>query len=309
MAEEPLREFDFIRWIREQAPADDLVEVGIGDDAAVVANRETASLVTTDMLVDGVHFDLAEHAIEDVGWKCLACGVSDVAAMGGRPSVAVMAAAAPATLGVERARGLVRGALACAAEFDVRLVGGDLTGTRGPLVVSVAMLGDTAGLPPVTRGGAQAGDAILVTGQLGGSRLGRHLRFRPRHPEGLILNQQFRPHAMIDVSDGLAIDLHHILDESGVGAILVAGQIPASDDARRAAQSSGRSPMDHALGDGEDYELLFTLGEADAARLLDEQPCDVSVTRIGTIVESGAVLLMPDGSTRLLEPVGWEHFR
>ena len=308
MADDKLREFDLIRWIRGEAPADGLVRVGIGDDAAVVANRADATLVTTDMLVGGTHFDLGTASLRDVGWKAIACSVSDIAAMGGRCSAAVMSAALPHGFQPRQAEELVRGALACAAEFDARLVGGDLTGTSGPLAICVTMLGDTAGLPPVLRSGARPGDAVLVTGELGGSRLGRHLRFRPRQAEGLILNQRWHPHAMIDISDGLAIDLHHILDESGVGAVLWAEEIPVSADARRAAAASGRSPLDHALGDGEDYELLFTIDEDTGARLMNEQPFDVPVTWIGDITDSGARLAMPDGTEVPLERKGWEHF-
>jgi len=148
-----------------------------------------------------------------------------------------------------------------------------------------------------------------VTGRLGGSLLGKHLHVRPRHPAGLELNRRFHPHAMIDISDGLAIDLHHILEESGVGAIVWAESIPVSDDARRMAETSGRTALAHALTDGEDFELLFALAGADAERLLAEQPFEVPVTRIGTIAGSGATLVMPGGEERILEPGGWEHFQ
>jgi thiamine-monophosphate kinase len=307
MAEERLKEFDLIRWIREQACADSRVLVGIGDDAAVVAAGESPTLLTTDLLVDGVHFDLAEASPRQVGWKAVACSVSDIAAMGGRPSVAVVAAALPRGFAAEQAHELVRGALACAAEFGLCLVGGDVTATPGPLAIDVTMLGGTAGLPPVLRSGARPGDALLVTGALGGSRLGRHLGFRPRQAEGLALNRDYHARAMIDISDGLAADLHHILDESGVGVDLLAERVPIADDARRAAERSGRSPLDHALDDGEDFELLFTLAQEDAARLLARQPFDVPVTRIGTITPAGAVLVLADGSRQPLEPRGWEH--
>ncbi|MFW6108804.1 MAG: thiamine-phosphate kinase [bacterium] len=308
MAEQALGEFDFIRWLRGRVPADPLVRVGVGDDAAAVANRSDATLVTTDMLVGGTHFDTAEATPRQVGWKALACSVSDIAAMGGEGTAAVVSAALPDGFGRAQARDLVEGMLACCEAFGLRLVGGDLTGTRGPLTLSVTVLGDTGDRPPILRGGARPGDAVMVTGALGGSLLGRHLRFRPRQAEGLILSRRYRPHAMIDVSDGLAIDLHHILEESGVGAALRAETIPIADDARRAAAQSGRTPLDHALGDGEDYELLFTMDLATAERLVDAQPFDVPVRRIGTIVASGATLILGDGSERELRPSGWEHF-
>ncbi|MFP4056318.1 MAG: thiamine-phosphate kinase [Candidatus Brocadiia bacterium] len=303
----PLREFDLIRWIRQQAPADERVVVGIGDDAAAVAVPGPAALLTTDLLVEGVHFDLAEASLGDVGWKSLACSVSDIAAMGGRASAAVVAVAVPRGFTAARGRALAAGLLACAREFGVCLVGGDLAVTPGPLVVSVAMMGETEGRPAVRRSGARPGDVVLVTGRLGGSRLGRHLRFRPRQAEALALCESYRPSAMIDISDGLAADLHHILEESGVGARLLAAEVPLSDDAHRAAQASGRSPLDHALGDGEDYELLFTLPPDQAARLLERPPFDVPVTQVGTVVASGAILALPDGSERPLERCGWEH--
>lgn len=307
MGEPHVRESDLLRWIRGEAPADDSVLVGIGDDAALVRNRDAATLVTTDMLIEGVHFTLASASPREIGWKAMARNVSDIAAMGGRSTAAVVAAALPRGFPRTDAEGLVRGLLDCAGEFNVRLVGGDLAASPGPLMLTVTLLGDLGGRRPVLRSGARAGDAILVTGALGGSLLGKHLRFRPRQAEGLLLNERYTPHAMIDISDGLARDLHHVLEESGVGATLWADRIPISDDARRAAAASGRSPLDHALGDGEDYELLFTLDEATASRLLADQPFDAPVTRIGAVTRGGATLVLPDGTERPLEPKGWEH--
>ncbi len=302
-----VREGDLIRWIRAETPANDLVLVGIGDDAALVRNLSNSTLVTTDMLIGGVHFDPASTEPNEVGWKGMARNISDIAAMGGRATVAVAAAALPHGFAARDAHTLVLGLLDCAEKFGVRLVGGDVAATAGPLVLTVTLLGDTCGRQPVLRSGARPGDAILVTGALGGSLLGKHLRFRPRQAEGLLLAEHYTPHAMIDISDGLARDLCHILEESGVGARLVAEHIPIADDACRAAAASGRSPLDHALGDGEDYELLFTLDEAAASRLLADQPFEVPVTRIGTITERGAAIILPDGAERPLEPKGWEH--
>ncbi len=307
MSKARLRELDLIRWIRAETPANDTVLVGIGDDTALVRNRSESTLVTTDLLVGGVHFDPASALPREVGWKALARNVSDIAAMGGRSTAAVVAAALPRGFAQEDAQGIVRGLLDCAEAFGVHLVGGDVAVTPGPLVLAVTLLGDLGGRPPILRSGARPGDALLVTGALGGSLLGHHLRFRPRQPEGVLLAERYPPHAMIDISDGLARDLHHLLEESGVGARVWAEKIPISDDARRAALASGRPPLDHALGDGEDYELLFTLDEPTAARLLAEQPLEVAVTQIGAITASGATIVLPDGTERPLEPKGWEH--
>jgi len=307
MPDARVRESDLLRWIRGQAAADDSVLVGIGDDTALVRNSDAATLVTTDMLIEGVHFTLATAAPRDIGWKAMARNVSDIAAMGGRSTAAVAAAALPRGFARAHAEALVKGMLDCADAFDFRLVGGDLAVTAGPLMLAVTLLGDLGGRPPILRSGAQPGDAILVTGTLGGSLLGKHLRFTPRQAEGLVLAQRYMPHAMIDISDGLARDLHHLLEESGVGATLWAARIPISDDARRAAAASGRDPLDHALGDGEDYELLFTADEAKAARLLADQPLGVPVAHIGAITRGGATLVRPDGAEQPLEPRGWEH--
>ncbi len=304
--EEALREFDLIHWIRQRAARDERVIVGIGDDTAVLRSPDGPLLFSTDMLLDGVHFALAEATPRQVGWKALACSVSDIAAMGGRSTVAVVAAALPPGFTEADAHELVLGMLDCAEEFGLRLVGGDVTATRGPLAVSVAILGEPVD-EPVLRSGAQVGDAILVTGELGGSRLGKHLTFRPRQDEAVTLVSQFDLHAMIDISDGLARDLHHILEESGVGARVFADAIPVSDDARRAAETTGRTALDHALGDGEDYELLFTLAPPEAERLVASPPFHTRFSRIGQITASGALLEFQDGSTVALEPKGWEH--
>ena len=201
-----MREFDLIRWIRQRAARDERVVVGIGDDAAVVRSPDAPLLFSTDILLDGVHFDLAEATPRQVGWMALACSVSDIAAMGGRSTVAVVAAALPPGFTEADAHELVLGMLDCAEEFGLRLVGGDVTATRGPLAVSVAILGEPVD-EPVLRSGAQVGDAILVTGELGGSRLGKHLTFRPRQDEAVALAKACNLHAMIDISDGLARDL------------------------------------------------------------------------------------------------------
>jgi thiamine-monophosphate kinase len=302
-----IREFELIEWIRKHAAADARVLTGPGDDTAVLSPVRGPLLLTTDMLVDGVHFDLTRAEPRDVGWKALACSISDVAAMGGRSTAAVASTALPQGIDEAVAKGLVLGVLDCAETYGICLVGGDVTGTAGPLVVSVALVGELVAERAVLRSGARAGDALLVTGSLGGSLQGRHLRVQPRAEEGIALARDHHVTAMIDISDGLGRDLHHILDESGVGARVEAAAIPVSGDALRAAETSGRTGIDHALVDGEDFELLFTLAERDADRLLSDQPFAVPVTRIGTITDAGAVLVLDDGTERTLAPLGWEH--
>jgi thiamine-monophosphate kinase len=201
--------------------------------------------------------------------------------------------------------------LPLAGRFGVELVGGDTNAWDGPLVISVTVLGEATGQGPVRRAGARAGDVILVTGPLGGSLLGRHLRPEPRIAEALALHAAAPIRAMIDLSDGLASDLGHILDESGrLGAVLEAGAIPVHPDARAASHADGRSPLDHALNDGEDFELCLVV-DPEAAELLTTVPATAAlVTRIGTVLDRQGLWLRSDaGGTSPLERRGFDHFR
>jgi len=302
-------EFDFIRWIREQVKSAPYVVVGPGDDCAVLEPAGDGPLVvTTDMLVDGVHFESGRHSPGQMGRKAMACSLSDIAAMGCRPTAAVVSAAFPRRTGIEAARQMFLGMKELADSFETTIVGGDTTGTRGPLCISVTMFGTAEDSPPVLRSGASPGDAVLLTGRVGGSILGRHLTFEPRVKEGLWLNSRFRPRAMIDVSDGLVADLGHILEESHVGARLQADDIPLSRAARDHAGTSGRAALWHALNDGEDYELLFTVAADQADRLRATWPFPTPLTQIGSITkETGIRLLRPDGAEESVKPEGWEH--
>jgi len=163
------------------------------------------------------------------------------------------------------------------------------------------------GAEPVLRRGARVGDAVLVTGELGGSLLGRHLEFTPRLPEGEWLGGRGCVHAMVDVSDGLATDLGHIIRESGCGAVVAAEQVPVSPAARRLAKRTGRSALEHALVDGEDYELCLTVAQEDVADLVDGWPFATPVTVVGRIVERGYWLERADGRRERLELAGYEH--
>ena len=320
----PRSEFEIVAAIRRAAGGSDAVGVrlGIGDDAAVLAPPVGHDLVfTTDLLVEGRHFVLVAGAdaghtpatAADVGWKALAVSVSDVAAMGARALWAVVSVGLPEGRSGAFADELTGGLMQCARRHGVALVGGDTTGTPGPLIVNVALVGCVPAGEAVSRSGARAGDAICVTGALGGSRAGRHLRPEPRQDEALSLVQRGAVHAMIDLSDGLSSDLGHVLDASGVGAALWADRIPLHDDARIAAGSSARTALEHALHDGEDFELLFTVAADRAAALERDGLVGTPVTCIGRIVEGDRYVLLPaQSSTEAGVPVsrrGHDHFR
>jgi thiamine-monophosphate kinase len=299
-------EWDYIRWLRARTPADPRVLIGPGDDTAALRLPGTAPcLVTTDMLLEGSCFVLSEAGPRRVGRKAMAVNLSDIAAMAGRPLAALASVGLPRLGGRDIAEQLYLGLREMADAFDTPLVGGDTNTWDGPLVISVTILGEATPRGPVRRAGARPGDWILVTGPLGGSIRGKHLDFTPRVREALMLHESAELHAMIDISDGLARDLHHICAESGCGALVVAEDIPISADARLLAD--GKPPLEHALADGEDFELLFTVSPADGQRLLATQPVPgLTLVRIGTCLEQG-VWLEEAGQRCPLSPAGYEH--
>jgi len=303
-------EFSFIQWIRKRQKRGKHTVLGIGDDCAVIdVSPDKLCLITTDMLVEGTHFDLKKCALRDVGRKAIACSISDVAAMGCRATVAVISICFPNHTSEKYAKELYKGIWSLTDKYNIEVVGGDTISGYGPLCINVTMLGKDEGLTPIRRSGAKAGDVLLVTGELGGSILGKHLCFEPRQKEGLILNNNFTVHAMIDISDGLTADLNHILEESRTGAILYEDQIPISQAAIKLSKKTGYTPLHHALSDGEDYELLLALSKKQsqkvfASGLLGE------IRRIGEIVtEQGIKMKYTDGKVRHIRPCGYEHLK
>jgi thiamine-monophosphate kinase len=232
--------------------------------------------------------------------------------MAGIPRAAVVAVALPRRTAVEVAQGLHAGMHILTQRFGVDLVGGDTNAWDGPLVISLTLLGEATARGAVRRAGAKPGDAILVTGPLGGSLFaGRHLRPEPRIYEALALHKAAAIHAMIDLSDGLSSDLGHLLAESGqVGAVLDAAAIPIHPDASELSLRDGVSALDHALNDGEDFELCLAVSPADAALLMAAPPAPAELYRIGVVTDTrGLQLRTLDGRSKPIEPGGFDHFR
>ena len=299
-------EFAYIDWVRRRTPADPRVVVGPGDDAAVLNWGSGPRLIATaDMLLEGSCFRLEEAGPRRVGRKAMAVNLSDIAAMAGRPVAALVSAALPREGGRALAEELYHGMREVADAFGTAIGGGDTNSWDGGLVLSVTLLGEATGRGPVTRSGARPGDWLLVTGPLGGSILGKHLDFTPRVNEALALHAQADLHAMIDVSDGLAADVGKICAESKCGAVLNAETIPIAEAAERVGD--GRAPLEHALADGEDFELVFAVAATDAQRLLGVQPISgITLYRIGECVAQG-LWLQQAGARRPLEPKGYVH--
>jgi thiamine-monophosphate kinase len=299
-------EFDYIRWVRQRTPAHPRVVVGPGDDCAVLAPSSAPLLVKTDMLMEGAHFSLGEVEPRRIGRKAMGVNLSDIAAMGGRPVAAVVSVALPRHGAGRLAEELYAGLRDQADAFETAIVGGDTNTWDGGLVVSVALLGEAGPQGPILRSGARPGDWLMVTGPLGGSLRGKHLDFTPRIHEALALQQHCRLHAMLDISDGLAADVNHICEESGCGAVLVAERIPISAAARPPAD--GKTPLQHALADGEDFELAFAVAPDDGRRLLDQQPiAGITLAWIGACTAATGLFLEEGGERRALPPSGYAH--
>ena len=300
-----MAEFDFIRNVRARTPAAPGVLVGPGDDCAVLAWPGGPLLITTDMLTEGVDFLLAECGPQAVGRKAMAVNLSDIAAMAGRPTAAVVGLVLPRTNGEDIAVGVYDGLREVADAFGIPIVGGDTNSWDGGLVVSVTIIGEATGRGAVLRSGAKPGDWLFVTGPLGGSLLGRHLAPTPRIQVALALHASVDLHAMIDISDGLTADLMHILEESGCGAVLQASTIPIHADAIARSKQTGMTPLDHALGDGEDFELAFAVSPTDGARLVRESPV-AGLHHIGEFIDAG-LWLVDGGVRKAVMPSGWVH--
>ena len=325
------RLIEIIRRVCARGPG---VRVGIGDDCAVLEPDPGGLLLaTTDLLIEDIHFRRRWAEPADLGWKSLAVNLSDIAAMGGRPRWALVALACPAETSLEEAEAFFEGALALASEHAVAVVGGDTSASPRGWIVNVTLLGETT-RAPVLRSTARPGDVIAVTGSLGRSAAGlallergaapagvpadtladlaaAHLRPRPRVGEGRWLAAAGGVTAMIDLSDGLATDLGHIVEESGVGTRVELQRLPVAASACAVAAALGRDALAWATSGGEDYELLLTCAPDAYTRLATglETATGTPLTAIGEIMTADAGLRWTDASGREI-PVGpgFEHF-
>lgn len=309
-----MNEFELIGRLKPLLPRNDSVVVGAGDDCAVLlpAASGLQVLFKTDAVVEGVHFT-AETPAEKVGRKALARAVSDIAAMAGTPTSAVVTLGLPPGFSPDRVEAIYRGLAEFAGRNGIALVGGETTRSPGAMFLNVALLGTVPAGRAVLRSGAKVGDAVFVTGELGGSIEGHHLDFEPRLAEARWLADHFDIHAMMDLSDGLAGDLQHILQASGVpGGEILAPALPIRPAARLRARSSdtAKPAVVAALTDGEDFELVLTVAPSDAVRLLDGWKArfpETRITCVGKLNDRPGLFLREE---RGLTPLGhgYQHF-
>jgi thiamine-monophosphate kinase len=292
-------------FARQKKLSAKIFPIGIGDDMAQIQLSGRSVLITTDMLLDGVHFDLKNTTLKQVGYKAMATSLSDCAAMATIPVAAVVSVALPKKYGIKELKEMHYGILEAGDKYGCALVGGDITKWSGnqPFAINVAMLSRQGNNKPVRRSTAKVGDIICVTGTLGGSIFGKHLYFEPRVAEALKIARMVKIHSMMDISDGLSIDLNRICNQSGVGAVLHEELIPISNAAKKTA-----NPLDAALNDGEDFELLFTVSPGDCRKLLSQWNEIVPVTAIGEIIRTGGMRIQKrDGRTVKLAIKGYDH--
>jgi thiamine-monophosphate kinase len=318
-----MNEFELIARLTKHLPTNENVLVGAGDDCAVLdlGVPEKLILFKTDAVVEGVHFT-RETPPEKIGRKALARCLSDIAAMAGTPTAALVTIALPKEFDADFIAQIYDGLKALAEKFGVAIVGGETTTNPERILISISLLGTVPRGKQILRSGAKVGDAIFVTGELGGSLAGKHLEFEPRLAEARWLAEHFSIHALMDLSDGLAGDLRHILHASNVGAELLKSAIPISratktgasrgdDQTAQRAVPISKPAFAAALTDGEDFELLFTVAAKDAVKLLDawkKKFSKLKLSCVGKIVAGEGIILRDKNSSHKLNANGYVHF-
>ena len=309
-----MNEFELIARLTKALPTNETVVAGAGDDCAVLdlGVPEKLILFKTDAVVEGIHFT-RETPPEKIGRKALARCLSDIAAMAGTPTAALVTIALPKKFDADFVSKIYEGLNALAEQTGVAIVGGETTTNPERILISIALLGTIPRGRQILRSGAKVGDAIFVTGELGGSLAEKHLEFEPRLTEARWLAEHFRVHALMDLSDGLAGDLRHILTASKAGAEILKSAVPVSRAAKLAARgsSSAKPAFAAALTDGEDFELLFTVASKDAVKLLDGWKAKfpkVKLSCIGKIVAGEGILIRDKSGSHKLNAHGYVHF-
>jgi thiamine-monophosphate kinase len=324
-----LSEHDLIDAIRARVSNPPWLTIGIGDDAAVARpERGALEILTTDALVESIHFDRRLSAPADIGWKALAVNLSDIAAMGGAPRLALLSLGIPDAMDATEIHELLDGFLALAAEVRVALAGGNVTRSPGPLVVDVTVTGFARPRHVLTRGGGRAGDDLYVSGSIGGAAAGlsawrgggldvdgieaciaRHRRPEPRVRLGALLGRNRAASACMDLSDGLADAVRQVATASGTGARVDAASLPIPTGAREWYFRTGVDPVAAAAAGGDDYELLFAVPRRARGRLATvvRQARSVPITRIGALTKEPDLLLVREDAAEALPP-GFVHF-
>lgn len=330
-------EHGLIRRIQSKFPAKDRsIVLGIGDDAAIIhCSPRKFHLLSTDTLREDIHFRKRYCTFYDIGWKAVAVSISDIAAMGGTPRYLLLSIAAPYKTSVRDLDQLLKGVEDITTRYEVSLIGGNVSRSRGGVTVDTTVIGDLRKGEELVRSRAAVGDLIYVTGTIGNSAIGLsilkssfdapttsvpsgisfvsdHLRPEPRVKEGVILGTNRLATAMIDISDGLLADLGHICEQSHVGACIYSNLIPLPEVPERVKRRLEKDPLFYALYGGEDYELIFTVKSKDKGKL--EAVCNrekIDVTLIGEIVakERGIRLVGEDGIGKVIQTKGYDHFR
>ena len=302
-----LSETELIQRLTQDLPADSSVLTGPGDDCAVLDWGGSKLLFKTDAIVEGIHFE-RDTPPKTIGRKALARALSDIAAMSGTPTHALITLGVHAEMEPSLIEAVYQGLRDCAREHHVNIVGGETT-SLSQLTLSISLIGRAS--KPILRTGSAVGDAIFVSGELGGSMAGHHLNFTPRLKEARWLSDQDIVHAMIDLSDGLATDLRHLLSDQ-TGAELLTRALPIRRAAKERARDnpSGKTALLAALTDGEDYELLFTVSSKDAVPLLDGWKSAFPKTPlhcIGKITDQPGIALRDDKGVKPLTLHGYDH--
>lgn len=295
-------ETEFIDWLKTALGEQTDTIPGVGDDAAVFSAAGMKQLVTSDILVDRVHFDVASTPLDLIGRKCVAASLSDIAAMCGEPMYVIISIVAPKSFCLDNLKQLYDGMFSISNSYHCLIIGGDFVSHSGPLTINVTVLGQAKQDQLRFRFGTQTDDMIFVSGSLGDSLRGHHLTFEPRVELGLILGSNPAVHSVTDITDGLLIDLYSILKNGNYGATLMEADIPTSE-----SLTNGKSATEAALYDGEDFELLFTASAAYTGHL-ENTPDGVPITKIGYVTQDKEFRLMGvSGESKGLDIRGYSH--